>query len=378
VLIPGPLGQNARVEVQQAATRLVASAVNAKEDKAEAIADAVDAVGKAAGKKAAVVLKADAALGKAVARAQKKHKTLPGTGVAAPALLPAVAPIVTPKVVDKKAGGLFGIFPAAVAKNPLGGFGAGAGFGGLGLGIAQPKKAFGFGRRLMAAEQPQHLRLEVPLQALVQQQPQQQQQQQPEQPEHQLAPLQSDDALTSGLAAFANAAVAFGSQLQRFAALAQQQQQQQQQQPRADGLRPEAGAYQPQPYSNNPLGPALAGPFAAPSALSPRAQATIGAISSAAGLALNAAAPLVRGVASAVPVMVPAVDGDCASGKRVRVEGQGVFCVLGSWEPAAQALMNGAGLATAAAGPAAAGVANLLAATRPAAAGRPTGRGSQN
>jgi hypothetical protein len=198
----------------------------------------------------------------------------------------------------------------------------------------------------------------------------------------------------AALSMFANAAVAFGTQLQKLAQAAQQPQQQATMppmQPMAaqDGsyLQPEAGMVQQQliqqqqqqqqlPYNPAALGslaPALAGlggaavapmATAAPGALSPRTQAVIGAVSGAAGLALNAAAPLVRGVAAAVPVMVPTVDGGCVSGKKIRVDGQGTFCVLGSWEPAAQALMNGAGLATAAAGPAAAGVANMIAATR--------------
>jgi hypothetical protein len=393
MLVPGKLGKNARAEVAAAASTLVDAAAHAHVDKAEAFAEAAEVIEKAAVKKAAALAKADAKLDRAVAKAEKKGGRkvveLPGTGIAG--VGPAVAPIVTP-VPTVAAGGLLGGLANSFAGVVVGGGGFG-GKGGKGKGgkdalfdvKAPGDKAVGAGvigksatlsfpwggrRRLMQAQQQQ--------------------------------PVSTPHGLTAGaaLAAFGQAAMAFGAQLQQLqqqpqqaavsapsqqptllvpeAALvqqpyiyaAQQQQQQQQQQLQQQPYNPAALAGLAPVLAS--LGGAMAIPpagagaaAATPGALSPRAQALIGAISGGAGLALNAAAPLVRGVAAAVPVMVPLLDpkAGCVAGRKVKLD-EGVFCVLGSWEPAAQALLNGAGLATAAAAPAANGVASLMAANR--------------
>ena len=329
LLVPGALGRNARAEVAGAANVLVASAVDAQGDKAAALADAAQTIGRAADKKAAAVAKADATLAKAVSRVSgkkggRKVVELPGSGPTGHGLK--VAPIVTPVASSHAA------VSTGVNLFKLGGFGA-----------ARPAAGLfgGFGRRrLMQQRGPGAALAAVP---------------------------QTPAALNGGaaLAMFAQAAMAFGAQLQQ----AQQQAQQQQGQQQQGALRPEAG--QPLPYNPSALGGLGAG--AAPlggggglggGALSPRAQGLIAAASGGAGLAINAAAPLMRSFAEAVPVMVPALDGQCASGRKLRLEGQGTFCVLGNWAPAAQALLNGAGLATAAAPAAAAGVAGLIQSTR--------------
>jgi hypothetical protein len=375
MLVPGKLGKNARAEVAAAANTLVDVAAHAHVDKAKALAEAAQEIDKAAVKKANALAKADAKLDRAVARAEKKSGRkvveLPGTGVHG--VLPAVAPIVTPVPAVK--GGFFGGLVPNV-------FGVGGGHGKKDKNVLEAAGVVGKGgafslwggrRRLMMADSSE----EAPAVA-------------------------RPHGLTAGaaLAMFGQAALALGAQLE------QQQQGQAVQAP----LVPEAGLaqqpaaqylseqqpqfqhpQQPQPYNPQAfaaLAPALASlGGAAPiiphgmtagaahsadevggnvnAVLSPRAQAWIGAISGGAGLALNAAAPLVRGVAAAVPVMVPALDdkAPCAAGKKVKLE-QGVFCVLGNFEPAAQALLNGAGLATGLAAPAANGVAGLIAATR--------------